>query len=74
MVAATERELAGAHWVGVEQAGYTEVYEVLAGLPVRIASTRGISTEQARATFAVHQYDAEGRELATGDLEAAVAG
>ena len=66
--------VAGAQWVGVEQAGYTELYEVLAGLPVRIASTRGISTEQARATFAVHQYDAEGRELASGDLEAAVAG
>lgn len=64
----------GAHWIGVEQDGYTEVYEVLAGLPVRIATTRNIRPEQARATFALSQYDLEGRQLVREDLEAAVAG
>jgi hypothetical protein len=66
--------VAGAHWIGVEQDGYTEVYEVLGGLPVRIASTRRVSTQGARATFEVSQYDVQGRLLVHGDLEAAVAG
>ncbi len=64
----------GAHWVGVEQDGYTEVYEVLAGLPVRVASTRNVSAQRARATFRVSEYDVEGRRLLQEDLEAAVAG
>jgi hypothetical protein len=66
--------VAGAHWIGVRQDGYVEVYEVLAGLPVRIASTRGIRAADARATFEVTQYDAAGRELMEGEVEAAVAG
>jgi hypothetical protein len=66
--------VAGAHWIGVDQGGYTEIYEVLAGLPVRIAGSREIDVDQARAAFAVTQYDLEGRELVRGRLEAAVAG
>ena len=66
--------VAGAHWVGVDQGSYTEVYEVLAGLPVRVATTRQIDVENARAAFAVAQYDLHGRELVRGRLEAAVAG
>jgi hypothetical protein len=66
--------VAGARWVGVRQKGYVELYEVLAGLPVRVASTRGIDVETARATFAVTQYDAAGHELLAETLEAAVAG
>jgi hypothetical protein len=66
--------IAGAHWIGVDQGGYVEIYEVLAGLPVRIASTRQIDTEKARAAFEVTQYDVQGRELVRGRLEAAVAG
>jgi hypothetical protein len=64
----------GARWVGVRQAGYVELYEVLAGLPVRVASTREIDAEAARARFDVAQYDAVGHELVSGPLEAAVAG
>jgi hypothetical protein len=64
----------GAHWIGVDQGSYTEIYEVLAGLPVRVASTRGVDTENARAAFEVTQYDADGRGLVRGRLEAAVAG
>jgi len=66
--------VAGARWVGVRQNGYVELYEVLAGLPVRVATTRGVDLERDRATLEVTQYDAEGRELVRGELEAAVAG
>jgi hypothetical protein len=66
--------VAGVRWIGVDQGRYTEVYEVLAGLPVRIASARGIQAGQARATFDLTQYDAQGKELVKGKLEAAVAG
>jgi hypothetical protein len=66
--------VAGAHWIGVEQGGYVEVYEALAGLPVRIASTRGIDVREARAVFEITQYDDSGRELVRGELEAGVAG
>jgi hypothetical protein len=65
---------AGARWVGVDQGKYTEVYEVLAGLPVRIASARGVRPSRARATFDVTQYDSHGNELIKGKLEAQVAG
>jgi hypothetical protein len=66
--------VAGARWIGIRQEGYVELYEVLAGLPVRVAGTRGVDVEDARATLEVAQYDAEGRELVHGTLEAAVAG
>jgi hypothetical protein len=66
--------VAGAHWIGIQQKGYVELYEVLAGLPVRVAGTRGVDAENARATFEVAQYDDEGHELVHGTLEAAVAG
>jgi hypothetical protein len=66
--------VAGAHWIGIRQKGYVELYEVLAGLPVRVAGTRGVDAENARATLEVAQYDAEGHELVHGTLEAAVAG
>ena len=64
----------GAQWIGVQQDGYIELYEVLGGLPVRVAGTRGVDADEARATFELTQYDAEGRELVHGELEAAVAG
>jgi hypothetical protein len=63
-----------ARWIGVRQHGYVELYEVLGGLPVRAATTSGIDLEQAGARVEVTQYDAEGRELVRGELEATVAG
>ena len=66
--------VAGAHWIGVDQGSYTEVYEVLAGLPVRVTTSRGIQLGRSRAIFSVRQYDATGRSLVKGPLEAAVAG
>jgi hypothetical protein len=66
--------VAGAHWIGVDQGPYTELYEVLGSVPVRIASSEGIDLGRSRATFAVTQYDAGGRELLEASVEAAVAG
>lgn len=65
---------AGVRWIGVDQGSYTEIYEVLAGLPVRIVSARGVQPGRARATFDVTQYDSHGKELVKGKLEAQVAG
>ena len=65
---------AGVRWIGVDQGTYTEVYETLAGLPVRIVSALGVQPSRARATFYVTQYDSHGRELFKGKLEAQVAG
>lgn len=64
----------GAHWIGVVQGSYTEIYEVLGRLPVRIASARGIEAGRARAAFDLMQFDSHGKELIKGRLEAAVAG
>lgn len=64
----------GAHWVGVDQGSYTEIYEVLAGLPVRVACARTVRADEARAEFEVTQYDLHGRELVKGRVEATVAG
>ena len=66
--------IAGARWIGLDEGGYVEIYEALAGLPVRVASTRHVDAEGARAAFEVTQYDVHGRELVRGRLEAAVAG
>lgn len=66
--------VAGSHWIGVDQGSYTEMYELMGDLPVRIASIRGVRREESRATFKVIQYDVRGRELLKGNLEAAVAG
>ncbi|HEX9380525.1 MAG TPA: hypothetical protein VF891_03425 [Gaiellaceae bacterium] len=66
--------VAGARWIGVDQGSYTEIYEVLAGLPVRVASARNVRADEAKAEFDVTQYDVHGRELVTAKLEAAVAG
>jgi hypothetical protein len=64
----------GARWIGVRQDGYVEVNEVLGGLPVRVATIRGIDLDNSRATLELTQYDASGRELIHGEMEAAVAG
>jgi hypothetical protein len=66
--------VAAARWIGVHEDGYIELYEVLGDLPVRVATTRGIDTGDARATFDISQYAAGGRELVSGEMEAAVAG
>lgn len=66
--------VSGAHWVGVDQGPYEEIYEVLAGLPVRIVARRRIDLGASRASFVVTQYDLGGSALVGGVVEAAVAG
>ena len=66
--------VAGAHWIGVDQGPFREMYEALAGLPVRVSSIRYVDLDDSRATFDVTQYDVTGRELVEGKLEARVAG
>lgn len=61
-------------YVAVEQPEYTEVYEVAAGLPVRIFTVSGVDVETSSATFSVSEHDAEGRRLRQYELEAFVAG
>lgn len=65
---------AGARWIGVDQGRYTEIYEVLGDVPVRIATARRIELARSRATFVVTQYDSHGKALIKGKLEARVAG
>jgi hypothetical protein len=64
----------GVRWIGVDQGSYTEVYEVLGTLPVRVATARHIDRTRSRARFLVTQYDSHGRPLIKGKLEAGVAG
>jgi hypothetical protein len=66
--------VAAARWIGVREDAYIELYEVLGDLPVRVATTRGIDTVDARATFEITQYAAGGRALVSGLMEVAVAG
>jgi hypothetical protein len=65
---------ADARYVVVAQDGYAESYEVAAGLPVRIVSTRNVDRSRARATFEVTEHDADGRLLRRYRLETLVAG
>jgi hypothetical protein len=66
--------IAGAHWVGVDQGAYVELYEVLGEFPVRVASARDVDLGQSRALLVISQYDEHGNQLIGGELEARVAG
>lgn len=61
-------------YVAVRQPGYVEVYEVAAGLPVRVATTSGVESEGSRASFELSEHDGEGRLIREYRLEAVVAG
>jgi hypothetical protein len=65
---------AGTQFVAVEQPNYVEVYEIAAGLPVRIATVSGVDIETSSATFSISEHDAEGKRLREYELEAFVAG
>ena len=62
-----------AHYVTVGQPGFTEVYRVVSGLPVRITTTSGIDREGSRASFRITEHDGEGRLLRAYTLDARVA-
>jgi hypothetical protein len=61
-------------YVAVEHPGYVEVYEVAAGLPVRVATTSGIDLERSSARFRVGEHDASGRLVRRYRLDASAAG
>jgi hypothetical protein len=61
-------------FVAVEQPGFTEVYEIAAGLPVRVAMIGEVDLERARAELAISEHDASGALLRRYRLHAAVAG
>lgn len=63
-----------ARYVTVGQPGFTEVYRVVSGLPVRITTTSGIDREGSRASFRITEHDGEGRLLRAYTLDARVAG
>jgi hypothetical protein len=63
-----------ARFVAVDQGAYVEVHEVKAGLPVRVATTRDVDADRARALFRIAEYDSAGRLLRGYRLEASVAG
>lgn len=63
-----------ARFVAIEQGGYTESYEVVGDLPVRVTTTRSIDSENSRARFEVSEHDANGRRLRSYVLDARVAG
>jgi hypothetical protein len=63
-----------ARWIAVDQGPFTELYETLGGLPVRIASSRAVDREGSHASFQLAEYDRGGGLLIRTDLEAYVAG
>lgn len=65
---------ARSRYVAVEQEGFVEVHEVAGALPVRVATTRDVDLERARATFDVSEHDRAGRLVRRYRLEAVVAG
>jgi hypothetical protein len=65
---------ADARYVVVRRDGWAEVYEIAAGLPIRVAASGGIVAEEARATFEVSEHDVRGTPLRSYVLDASVAG
>jgi hypothetical protein len=63
-----------ARWIGLLQGSRTELYRVVAGLPVRVASERNVHVSGSSATFFVRQYSATGAVLARQTIVARVAG
>jgi len=61
-------------YVMVRQPGFTEVYRVASGLPVRISTTSGIDREMSRASFQITEHDGDGRLLRAYTLDASVSG
>ncbi len=64
----------GSQYVSVEQPGYTEVYEIASGLPVRVATVSGVEYERFRASFDLWEHGSDGRLIRKYTLDAVVAG
>jgi hypothetical protein len=61
-------------YVAVGRDGFVEVYPVVAGLPVRLATTSGIDLGTSSASFDVSEHGAEGQMLRSYTLRTRVAG
>jgi hypothetical protein len=62
------------HYVAIRRDGFAEVYPVISGLPVRVATTSGIDLDSSSGSFGVSEHDADGRVLRMYTLNARVAG
>jgi hypothetical protein len=60
--------------VVVEEPRYAEVYRIVEGVPVRVATTSSVEIDESRATIQLSEHDRGGRRLRRYRLEAAVAG
>jgi hypothetical protein len=63
----------GTRWIGVRSGGRSELYEVAAGLPIRVTTT-DVAVETSSATFDLREYDVHGKEVRRQRLRAGVAG
>ena len=63
----------GTRWIAVRSGGRSELYEVAAGLPIRVTTT-DVAVETSSATFDLREYDAHGKEVRRQRLHAGVAG
>jgi len=63
-----------ARYVTVQQPGFAEVYEVAGELPVRVATTSGLTADPLGARFDLWEHDATGRLLRRYRLDAVPAG
>ena len=61
-------------YIAVGRDDFVEVYPVVAGLPVRVATTSGIDVDTSSASFDVSEHDADGRNLRSYTLRTGVAG
>lgn len=61
-------------YVAVSRQGFVEVYPVVAGIPVRVATRSGIDVDTSSASFDVSEHDAGGRRLRSYTLRTRVAG
>ncbi len=61
-------------YVTVGQPGFTEVYRVASGLPVRVTTTSNIDQKGSRASFRITEHGGDGSLLRAYTLDARVAG
>ena len=63
-----------AAFVAVRQPGFVEVYEVAAGLPVRVTTMGSVAVEESSASFAISEHDRDGVRLRAYTVRARVSG
>lgn len=66
--------LSETHYVSVAQPGFIEVYEVAGQLPVRVATTSGVTSDPLAATFDLLEHGANGHLVRRYELDAVPAG